>query len=213
MGKHLYKTGKRKCYICKKILPLTKEFFWDNKSKRIPFGYGCKKCELEKKKQESEKHKKYHKEWYLKNREQDLAKKRKRYFESGGKKYSKADYLKNKNKILKRLKEKYHSDIQFKLRNNLRKRLCEVLNGKKRVGSAIRDLGCSIEQLKTHLESQFQPGMTWDNWGFYGWHIDHILPLSSFDLTDKEQFLKACHYTNLQPLWATDNLKKGHKTL
>jgi hypothetical protein len=48
--------------------------------------------------------------------------------------------------------------------------------------------------------------MTWDNWTTDGWHIDHIKPLaSSFDLTDRKQFLEACHYTNLQPLWAKDN--------
>jgi hypothetical protein len=51
--------------------------------------------------------------------------------------------------------------------------------------------------------------MSWDNWGTHGWHIDHIIPLSSFDLTDREQFLKACHYTNLQPLWAADNIRKS----
>jgi hypothetical protein len=70
-------------------------------------------------------------------------------------------------------------------------------------------LGCSIPELKTYLESKFQEGMSWENWGIYGWHIDHIIPLDAFNLTNREEFLKACHYTNLQPLWAEENLKKG----
>jgi hypothetical protein len=53
--------------------------------------------------------------------------------------------------------------------------------------------------------------MSWGNYGFRGWHIDHIIPLASFDLTDREQFLKACHHTNLQPMWAKENLSKGSK--
>ncbi len=76
-----------------------------------------------------------------------------------------------------------------------------------KIGSAVRDLGCSVSELMAHLEIKFQPGMTWENWG--SWHIDHIKPLASFDLTNREQFLIACHYTNLQPLWASDNLAKG----
>ena len=55
--------------------------------------------------------------------------------------------------------------------------------------------------------------MTWDNYGVYGWHIDHILPLSIFNLSDRTQLLKACHYTNLQPLWAEENLKRGAKII
>jgi hypothetical protein len=79
----------------------------------------------------------------------------------------------------------------------------------KREGSAIRDLGCTLAEFKTYIEALFQPGMTWDNWTRYGWHLDHIKPLCSFDFTKREEFLKAVHYTNLQPLWAEDNMKKG----
>lgn len=75
----------------------------------------------------------------------------------------------------------------------------------------MRDLGCSIEQLRKYLAARFQPGMTWNNYG--KWHIDHIVPLSSVDLRDREQLLKACHYSNLQPLWAGDNSRKGAKAV
>jgi len=96
---------------------------------------------------------------------------------------------------------------EFRLPFNLRSRLYQAVRNQQKSGSAVRDLGCSIEELKQHLESQFQEGMTWENYG--QWHIDHIKPLASFDLSNREQFLQACHYTNLQPLWAEDNLRKG----
>jgi len=99
------------------------------------------------------------------------------------------------------------NDINYRLRCNLRTRLWQALRGNYKSGSAVRDLGCSIEELKYHLESQFQEGMSWDNYG--EWHIDHIKPLASFDLSDHKQLLGACHYTNLQPLWAEENIKKG----
>lgn len=100
-------------------------------------------------------------------------------------------------------------DIQFKLAGNLRNRLYYALKGNFKNGSAVRDLGCSIDELKIYLEALFDKGMTWGNYG--KWHVDHILPLSSFDLTDREQLLEACHYTNLQPLWAEDNIRKKDK--
>ena len=110
-------------------------------------------------------------------------------------------------------KNRRKTDIQFKLSHNLRSRLKSAIKGNFKIGSAVNDLGCSIEQLKQYLESKFLLGMTWDNWTTDGWHIDHIKPLASFDLTDKKQFLEACHYTNLQPLWATDNIIKSDKIL
>ena len=87
-------------------------------------------------------------------------------------------------------------------------------NGKAKAGSAVRDLGCTVGKLAVYLESKFYDRddgttMGWHNRGQHGWHIDHIVPLNSFDLTNREQFLKACYYTNLQPLWEEDNIAKG----
>lgn len=108
-------------------------------------------------------------------------------------------------------KKRYHSDPLYRLSYDLRIRLWQALNGQRREGSAVRDLGCTLDELKEHLESQFQPGMNWENWGRRGWHIDHIRPLASFDLSDKRQLREACHFTNLQPLWWRDNLRKAAK--
>lgn len=66
-------------------------------------------------------------------------------------------------------------------------------------------LGCSLEKFKNHIEKKFEPGMTWENWGNNGWHLDHIKQLKSFDLKDEIQFDKACHYTNFRPCWAIQN--------
>jgi hypothetical protein len=99
--------------------------------------------------------------------------------------------------------------LNQRVANNLRNRLNRAIKCNYKSGSAVGDLGCSIDQLKAYLESKFQPGMTWDNYGRTGWHIDHIKPLSSFDLTNRDQFVLACHYTNLQPLWAKDNMSKS----
>lgn len=107
------------------------------------------------------------------------------------------------------IKNRKLTDINFKLADSLRCRLRSAIKKNTKTGSAVRDLGCTIEELKVYLEKQFKDGMTWQNHG--KWHIDHIIPLISFNLEDREQFLKACHYTNLQPLWAKDNLSKGGK--
>lgn len=105
-------------------------------------------------------------------------------------------------------KKRLATDVKFKLGVLLRIRLNDVLKHRKKVGSSVRDMGCTLVELKLYLEKQFKEGMTWDNWGRTGWHIDHIKPLISFDLTNREELLKACHYINLQPLWAKDNFSK-----
>lgn len=103
--------------------------------------------------------------------------------------------------------------LERRLATTMRNRLRSCLRRKNITESAAATvqaaLGCSVDALRRHLEEQFPPGMTWDNWSKYGWHIDHIRPLAAFDLTDPFQLAAACHFSNLQPLWAIDNIKKG----
>jgi len=96
---------------------------------------------------------------------------------------------------------------QRRLRDRIYKAL-KKQNAKKCKSTSIL-IGTSIKEFKQHIESQFSEGMSWDNHG--EWHIDHIRPLSSFDLTQKAEQLKAFHYTNCQPLWAKDNIRKSNK--
>jgi hypothetical protein len=116
-------------------------------------------------------------------------------------------------------KERYKTDVGYRLKDILRSRLYKAINNNQKTGSAVKDLGCSVAKLKIKLQLAFHRHpvtgeyMTWDNYGRDGWHIDHIVPLASFDLSDRDQFLKACHYTNLQPLWAKENWSKGAKHL
>jgi len=105
--------------------------------------------------------------------------------------------------------QKMKTDKNYKLARILRSRLFLAVKGSFKAGSAVKDLGCSIQELKNHIQSKFLPGINWGNWSYSGWHLDHIKPLASFDLTDRSQLQIACHYTNLQPLWAKDNLVKS----
>lgn len=106
------------------------------------------------------------------------------------------------------MRNRYRTDIQFKISSNIRSRITHAVRGAK-PSSTLSELGCSIDYLVKYLESKFSLKMSWNNYG--KWHIDHIKPLSSFDLSDPEQFKQACHYSNLQPMWAKDNLRKGNR--
>ena len=119
-------------------------------------------------------------------------------------------YHKNKKRYNKSSVQNTNSDPIRKLKSSLRKRINKIIRGDLKGGSAIKDLGCSVEFLKQYLESKFQPGMNWNNRGFgkNKWQLDHIVPLFSFDLSKKEDFLKACHYTNLQPIWYENHIQK-----
>ena len=151
------------------------------------------------------------KKHYEENREKVLAAGKK--WRESNKEYNRERVRKwrksNKEKIRKREYDRYHNDINFRLSCILRRRLRDALKFQMKNGSAVKDLGCSIEELKFYIQSKFQPGMSWDNYGPEKWHIDHIKSLASFDLTNRKELLEACHYTNLQPLWAEDKWRKN----
>jgi len=163
---------------------------------------------------------------YRDNNKEIIKVKNKIYYEKNKEKVNKRNkiYMKNlpkkqremyqENYKLNRNKQTNHrrkTNINFKISCYLRSRLNKAIKGNYKSGSAVRDLGCSISELKTHLESKFQEGMSWSNWSRTGWHIDHIIPLDSINLQNREEFLKAIHYTNLQPLWAEENIIKNNK--
>ena len=120
-------------------------------------------------------------------------------------------YQYNKVRILKNQQaynnKRYQTNEQHAMVQRLRSRMYRAIKHKS--ASTQELIGCSWEFLMDYLEALFQPGMTWQNRNL--WHIDHIKPLASFNLTDPEQQRLACHYTNLQPLWAKDNLQKGNR--
>lgn len=142
-------------------------------------------------------------------RKRNTPEQRRAYIKAWTKKNRDILRIKSRDRKRKRRKE----DPQFRLKERLRQRIGKAIRQDRRPGSAVRDLGCSIGDLKIYLESKFQPGMTWDNYGAFGWHIDHVKPLASFNLIDPVQFRQAVHYTNLQPLWRIDNIRKGGKDL
>lgn len=99
----------------------------------------------------------------------------------------------------------------YKILHNLRRRLNKAIHGECHSIVTLDLLGCSMDHLRVWLTFYFQPGMSWSNYGRGGWVVDHIRPCISFDLTDSAQQKICFHYTNLQPLWEKDNLRKGAK--
>ena len=104
-------------------------------------------------------------------------------------------------------KRRLQRDINARITYNLRARLRKALHRDQKTDTTINLLGCDIEFLKSYLANKFTVGMSFKNYG--KWHIDHIKPCCSFDLSKPSEQRKCFHYTNLQPLWAVDNLCKG----
>lgn len=211
--------SKKICRLCKKKKPF-KSFY---KKKGGVFGLDarCKTCVSL-----------YHRQHFQKNKSKILSK-RKDYmieYRNSNKdkisEYNQKYYEKNKEQILtykssevyrkhsrEYEKNKRQNNILYRITGSLRNRLNQAIKNNKKHGTTKELVGCSIEFLKEYLSKLFQEGMNWENYGKDGWHIDHIIPCASFDLTDPEQQKKCFHYTNLQPLWATDNIRKSDKIL
>lgn len=124
-------------------------------------------------------------------------------------------YQLNKKAVIKQTTQyqnnKRKTDPKFKLEKNLRSRLYSALKKQnaKKSNRTLKLTSCTIFFLMGYIESKFKEGMAWENYGT--WHIDHIYPCSKFDLTKDSEQRKCFHYSNLQPLWASENLSKGDK--
>jgi len=189
----------------------TKEYLLKNKEK-----IAIQKKEWSKR--NKEKVKLSDKKYYLKNREKRVKYQREyrlihlRENRKSARKY----YFKNKERLSKKntknARERRKTSPSFKILGVLRRRMLGALKGKNKSASTMDLLGVkNIEIIWHRFESLFQYGMTRENHG--RWHIDHITPCTAFDLTDPEQQKKCFHYTNLQPLWAIDNMKKYNKII
>lgn len=119
----------------------------------------------------------------------------------------------NKDRIRETERKSYNSSAQVRIAKTIRVRINEALKLNCKSASTEELLGIDFPSFRQYLESLFESGMSWDNYSYYGWHIDHIIPLSSFDLTNPEEQKQAFHYTNTQPLWRSENQRKSAKIL
>lgn len=114
----------------------------------------------------------------------------------------------NRELLSKLAMQRYYSSPAARVLSVQRVRLRRALRGTLKAGNTVQLLGCSSEQLRKHLESQFRPGMNWENYGIV-WEVDHIKPCTTFDFSDPEQQKDCFHFSNLQPLTLEENRQKG----
>ena len=114
---------------------------------------------------------------------------------------------KNQNK---KAQEKMVEDIRYRIKRVIshRIRISLINQSSNKTHKALELLGCSLNEFRDHLEAKFKPGMLWDNFGQDGWHLDHVRPCASYDLKDEVQLRECFNYTNYQPLWASENIRK-----
>lgn len=198
-----------------------REYREKNREKHLAYKKEYRKKNSEKLKtetkaiRETESYKKYRKEYREKNKDALIQYRKKYYWKNRtelldkNKEYNKTDCGKNRRKIYYQNRRK--NDICFKLSENLRTRIRGSIKRNSKSRKTFNLIGCTIEEFKYYIEGKFKEGMTWENYGHDTWHIDHIRPCASFDLSDPEQQKLCFHYTNCQPLWAYENLSKSDK--
>lgn len=180
------------CCTCNTDKPRTSEFFHRDKRVHDGLTLACKECRLKSRRL---------------YRERNLEKERlysRTYMENF--RITNPEKLKEQKYTSERKRKQERPELRA--RCNLRRRLAAIVN-QTRLHTTLQLVGCTLMELRKHLERQFTKGMTWENYG--KWHIDHIKPCAKFDLTKADQQQACFHYTNLQPLWAIDNLRKSDK--
>jgi hypothetical protein len=198
MEKEMTKT----CRVCGEEKSLTPEYFHRHKSRKDGFLNLCKICRSKTRTDKyntlTEEQKNAVKKRATKWNKKNVTKRRKIVAKSrrNNRQYY-CDYNKNRNQ----------TDILFRLQGQIRSLMCTRIKNKSMKTSDI--IGCDWNTFKNHIESKFTEGMTWDNYGYYGWHYDHIIPISSAE--SEEDVIRLNHYTNFQPLWWDDNLQKSNK--
>ena len=202
------------CTKCGEEKPATVEYFYRRSGRCIV----CKNMYHKKWREENpEYHKKYYEKNYEKNREKDLARCKKYREKNREKIKARQRKWREENSEYKRkyMKQRRQEDPIFKLLCNMRNGLTNCLSGKSKNSHTMQYVDKTADELMNYLEERFTEGMTQTNYG--QWHVDHIRPLSSFNFYQFEEGSKefenllhiAWNYTNLQPLWAVDNIKKG----
>lgn len=156
----------------------------------------------------------HNKKYYTEHKDEVLIKcKQYRETHSEWKKAYDKKYVEEHPDIILKIKRDYYNrnkdNTFFRIRMNLSGRIVGALRGRSKYKDTMSLVGCTLIELRKHLEEQFQEGMSWDNYGKDGWHVDHIRPCASFNLNSPEQQRECFHYDNLQPLWAVDNMQKG----
>ena len=146
--------------------------------------------------------KEHKKEYYLKNRE---------HYKQSQKEYQKEYLSRPETKELRRnrVNNKYKTDINFRLTDLCRRRLLHALKGNSKTASTMELIGCTIDELRQHIESKFEPWMNWENQGRGGWDVDHIKACFHFNMADPEQQRTCFNWSNLQPMEHIENIKKG----
>jgi len=207
--------GFKRCSSCKEVKPTTHEYFRKLGKSKDGFRYQCVQCRNK----------------YYRDNENKIREKSKTYYEDNtvkaletcrlyreGKGGKVKDYNQNyyehnlvgiKENVKNYRRERARNDIGFRLLARYRTRVYRAIKGVDKSKTTRELIGCSIDKLKSHLEKQFKDGMTFENYG--EWHVDHIRPCASFDFNNESEQLECFNYTNLQPLWAEENMKKHDK--